>query len=117
MLQLQHFLRFAIAVSPLTRRNMALGFRRFGLGLLMVILGVYEPLLSQTISLGPADLYSISAFNPKTKSIYRIWPDSVRAYLAPDFTKTIKTEIKNQVDDFPKAYKSLFIRTSSVQNF
>ena len=109
---MQHFLRFAIPVSPLTRRNMALGFRRFGLGLLMVILGVYEPLLSQTISLGPADLYSISAFNPKTKSIYRIWPDSVRAYLAPDFTKTIKTEIKNQVDDFPKAYKSLFIRDS-----
>lgn len=94
---------------------MKANFRVFVLVLFVGTLVIHKTAWSQSINLGQVDTKSIAAFNPTTKTVYRVWRDSIRAFLAPDYNKSALSAIKNPPDlEFPLGYKPVFIDNSMV---
>jgi hypothetical protein len=67
---------------------------------------------AQTIPMGNTETLKATAFNPKTESIYAIWSDSLRIFLAPDYTDSKLIRFKNPEPDFHLNYKAVCADTS-----
>ena len=83
------------------------GLRALIFCLLCLGLAGFTPARGQTFHIGNAQTLKATAFDPKTQTIYAIWPDSIRAFLAPDYQSSRLTTLPNSDWDFPDSYQAV----------
>ena len=73
------------------------------------LFGVYAliPCHAQSIELGNSQSLKATAFDHETKTIYAIWKDSIRSFLAPDYRQSHLIEYRSPEVEFPDSYQAI----------
>lgn len=87
---------------------MLLQIRVIVLGLLCMVLAGITAATAQTFRIGNAETLKATALDPKTRTIYALWPDSIRAFFAPDYQASRLIFLPNTDSDFPEAFQAVF---------
>ena len=66
-----------------------------------------EPCQAQTFGIGDSHLIKATAFDRDTKTIYAIWADSIRAFLAPDYKQSRFMPLRSPHRSFMDSYQAL----------
>lgn len=62
---------------------------------------------SQTVPIGQKRTLKGTALDPKTRTLYALWPDSIRIYQAPDYRKSRLVRVPRIDEDFPLSYHAV----------
>lgn len=83
------------------------GLRALVLCVMYMVLAGITAATAQSFRIGNAETLKATAMDPKTQTIYALWPDSIRAFFAPDYQTSRLIPLHNTEWDFPESFQAI----------